>query len=274
VTDVESSSPSNSVVVEENQDLVLIMEDYTTGVYAYEMKMYVPTGYCGYFNLQKTSTPGTEWGFQVYYQTDGMAYADMGAEAAYSHPFNHDEWMDLKVVVDLDSDWATYYFNGAEIGGYQWTLGCFGTPGLLQFGGANIFGGANSTTTDTPMFYMDDVVLSIPATRDLTGYNVYLDEEFVEYTEELEYTYAGLTPEQAYTAGVSAVYDDPGESEIEEVDFVYSPDPTFDPPVNPAAEVVDYNDVELTWEAPTGGGTGEVIFEQLPNQVNGGFCDG
>jgi len=251
VTDAQSSSPSNSVVVEENQDLVLIMDDYTTGIYSFDMKMYVPSGYCGYFNLQKTSTPGQEWAFQIYYQTDGMAYADMGAAAAYSHPFNHDEWMDLKVIVDLDSDWATYYFNGAEIGGYQWTLGTFGTPGLLQFGGANIFGGANSTTTDTPLYYIDDVVLS--ELQDVTGFNVYLDGSLEDTVGDdvTEYMYLDLVDGDTYTAGVSALYAG-GESSIEEVVFTYNPDTSFDPPSNPAVAVDDYNDVIVTWEAPSG----------------------
>jgi len=169
VSDLYASSLPNSAEVILNNDLVLIMDDYTTGVYTYEMKMYVPTGYCGYFNLQKTSTPGQEWAFQMYYQTDGTALGDAGAAGAINHTFNHDEWMDLKVVVDLNNDWATYYFNDVEIYGYQWTLGTFGTPGLLSFGGANIFGGANSTTTDTPLFYFDDVVLSKPADVRLSG---------------------------------------------------------------------------------------------------------
>jgi len=262
VSDVQSYSPSNSVEVLADQDLVLIMEDYTTGIYQYDMKMFVPTGYCGYFNLQKTSTPGQEWAFQIYYQTDGTALADAGAAGALTHPFNHDEWLNLKVVVDLDNDWATYYFNDVEMIGYQWTLGTFGTPGLLAFGGVNIFGGANSTTTDTPMFYMDDVMISIPATRDLTGYNVYLDGvlESSVGIDVFDFTYADLVAGDSYTAGVSALYDD-GESEIVEVDFVYNPDPILDPPVNLAVVSNPDDDfATFTWEAPTGGGEIEELI--------------
>jgi len=262
VSDVQSYSPSNSVEVLADQDLVLIMEDYTTGIYQYDMKMFVPTGYCGYFNLQKTSTPGQEWAFQIYYQTDGTALADAGAAGALTHPFNHDEWLNLKVVVDLDNDWATYYFNDVEMIGYQWTLGTFGTPGLLAFGGVNIFGGANSTTTDTPMFYMDDVMISIPATRDLTGYNVYLDGDLESSVgiNVFDFTYADLVAGDSYTAGVSALYDD-GESEIVLVDFVYNPDPVLDPPVNLAVVSNPDDDfATFTWEAPTGGGEIEELI--------------
>ncbi|RLC50198.1 MAG: hypothetical protein DRI23_07595, partial [Candidatus Cloacimonadota bacterium] len=258
VTDAQASSAPNSVVVEANNDLVLIMNDYTTGVYSYDMKMYVPDGYCGYFNLQKTSTPGQEWAFQAYYQTNGDVVIDAGAEAALTHPFNHDEWMDLKVIVDLDNDLATYYFNGEEMISYQWTLGTFGDPGLLQFGGVNIFGGANAAQpTDVPMFYFDDIVLS-EVSDEITGYNVYLDGVLDTTVGEdvYDFTYEGLIPLDAYTAGVSALYAG-DESEIIEVGFIYDPVTTFDPPNNLAAEVVNYNDVTLTWELP-GGATSEI----------------
>jgi len=253
--------------VEENQDLVLIMNDYTTGVYSYDMKMYVPDGYCGYFNLQKTSTPGEEWAFQIYYQTNGDAVADAGAAAALTHSFNHDEWFDIKVIVDLDNDLATYYFNGDAMITYQWTLGTFGTAGLLQFGGVNIFGGANSTQpTDVPMFYFDDVVLS--ELQDVTGYNVYLDGALdgTVADDVWEYTYTGLVPETNYTAGVTALYAG-GESPMVEVPFFYDPVTTFDPPNNPAAVVEDYNDVLVTWELP--GGAVEEIQHHTGYDANG-----
>ena len=257
VSDVVASSGSNSVVVQENQDLILIMDDYTTGVISYDMKMYVPSGYCGYFNLQKTSTPAQEWAFQAYYQTNGEVVIDAGAEAAFTHSFDHDVWNDIKVIVDLDNDWATYYFNGTEIGGYQWTLGTFGDPGLLQFGGVNLFGGANQTQpTDVPMYYFDDVVISEP--QDVTGFNVYLDGALdgTVGDDVTEYTYDGLIDLQTYTAGVSAVYAG-GESDIVEVVFTFDLQDDFYPPSNPAAVVEDYNDVLVTWEAPSGGGAVE-----------------
>jgi len=58
-------------------------------------------------------------------------------------------------------------------------------------------------------------------TRDLLGYNVYLDSVFVEYTTDLFYQYTGLTNGQTYLAGVSAVYDE-GESVIVEFEFTYT----------------------------------------------------
>ena len=252
VTDAQAASPVNSILVELNNDCVMIMDDYTSGVYSMDIDMYVPTGYCGYYNMQKTSTPGQEWGFEIYLQTDGTAILNAGAASAASFQFSHNEWIDLRLVIDLDNDFAEFFYNGTSIIGYQWTLGIFGTPGLLQLGGMDIWGGANSGTTDTPMFYVDNVEFKeIVLADDLTGYNVYLDTVFQGYTMDLEYLLTGLEDGTEYTAGVSAVYDDPGESEIITCEFTYSPVTTFDPPAN-LAVVSNPNDnfATFTWDAP------------------------
>ncbi|MDP8201221.1 MAG: GEVED domain-containing protein, partial [Candidatus Tenebribacter burtonii] len=122
VSDAQANSPSNSILVELNNDCVMIMDDYTSGVYSMDIDMFVPTGFCGYYNMQKTSVIGTEWAWQIYFQTDGTALADAGAAGALTFAFNHDEWMDLKLVIDLDTDWCDFYFNGEHKIGYQWSL--------------------------------------------------------------------------------------------------------------------------------------------------------
>ena len=84
--------------------------------------------------------------------------------------------------------------------------------------------------------------------RELIGYNVYLDNTFVENTSNLSYQYTGLNAGTNYTAGVSAVYDNPpGESIIIEVDFNYNPNPVFNPPQN----VTVYEETgTVSWDSP------------------------
>ena len=59
-----------------------------------------------------------------------------------------------------------------------------------------------------------------PASRDLLGYNIYLDSVFVYFTTDLYYQYTDLTNNQTYLAGVSALHDD-GESQTIEYEFTY-----------------------------------------------------
>ena len=101
----------------------------------------------------------------------------------------------------------------------------------------------------------------IPSSNVLTGYNIYLDGviDGTVGVDVFEYIYTGLEPDQTYLAGVSAIYDE-GESDIIEVVFCPGWVPPFDPPINPAAVVEDYNDVLVTWELPTGGAVEELVY--------------
>jgi len=60
-----------------------------------------------------------------------------------------------------------------------------------------------------------------PASKDLLGYNVYLNSEFLENVTATNYQFTDLVFGQVYTGGVSAVYDD-GVSEIIDIDFTYT----------------------------------------------------
>ena len=100
--------------------------------------------------------------------------------------------------------------------------------------------------------------------RELIGYNLYLDSYFLEFTTGLFYQYTGLIPGQQALAGVSAVYDDPGESIIVEVPIPFGPPPA---PENLVATVFDYNDVHLEWEMPSG--TGDVLAHHYGYDFNG-----
>jgi len=59
------------------------------------------------------------------------------------------------------------------------------------------------------------------SSRDLLGYDVFLDDEFYSYTELLEITLEGLVNGDEYTAGVVAVYDE-GDAEVVEITFTYT----------------------------------------------------
>ena len=59
------------------------------------------------------------------------------------------------------------------------------------------------------------------SSRDLLGYDVYLDTDFYSYTELLEITLEDLVNGDEYTAGVVAVYDE-GDAEVVEITFTYT----------------------------------------------------
>jgi hypothetical protein len=82
------------------------------------------------------------------------------------------------------------------------------------------------------------LIMDTKASRDVLGYNVYLDGTMVGTTSDLFWQYTNLIPDQAYMAGVSSVYDN-GESHIVEYGFAGMPSLLFDG-YNDYAQVSNY----------------------------------
>ncbi|MCD4679269.1 MAG: hypothetical protein K8S00_02660, partial [Bacteroidales bacterium] len=59
-------SGSKSVLIDEvggATDLLWLLGDKVSGAFDVSFYMYVPTGYCGYYNFQHMEAPGVEWAF-------------------------------------------------------------------------------------------------------------------------------------------------------------------------------------------------------------------
>jgi hypothetical protein len=95
--------------------------------------------------------------------------------------------------------------------------------------------------------------------RDLLGYNVYLDGEFEGDTTFTEWQYEDLIIGQTYIAGVSVVYDE-GESEIIEFPFTY--EPVLNPPQNIEYQIIE-DHVLLTWDEPQPGSTSPFLHYNI-----------
>ena len=250
VVDELSFSGSNSLKVEgSTTDLVHEFGMYTSGVYEVSMMMYIEPGHGGYYNLLHFfNGTNSEWGMEVYFGSSGIGDFCATAQSitSFSHPVG--SWFEVLCIIDLDTDWAEYYVDGVFVYEWQWSIDTLGNQGSCEFGAIDIY--AYALTGDTPMFYCDDVMLNEIITRDLIGYNVYLDGvlESSVGVNVFDFTYEDLIVGDSYTAGVSALYDG-GESEIVEVPFTYNP--IFNPPQNLAVVSNPDDDfATFTWEAP------------------------
>lgn len=162
VSSDQASSGTNSTLIEGTigpTDLILpFPEDYTSGVYEITMKMYVASGYGGYWNVQESSTPGQGWLFEIYLDDAGGGYLYAGGANAATVSYTPDTWFDVKLHVDLDADWAQFYLGGNMIYEWQWSLGADGSGAANQLGGMDFFayaaGGADCH------YYFDDIKLA------------------------------------------------------------------------------------------------------------------
>jgi hypothetical protein len=164
VSNAQSHSPSKSVKIINDNDLVLNLYDKTAGRYKVSWWMYVEPNKTGYFNmLNDFAAANSLWALQVYMYNDSM-YVDAGGSAAAKTTFQTGVWQQVIVVVDLDDDFATFYLAGNEIISYKWSTGAFGTNNSLKMDGINFYGwdGTSSptpTTWNQSGYYVDDVAV-------------------------------------------------------------------------------------------------------------------
>jgi hypothetical protein len=261
VVDELSYNGNNSIKIEGlDDDVVHLFGNLTTGVYEINHYQYLVPGYGGYFNLLHEFTGDrerdrTEWALEVYFASDGLGYINAGGLNAATFTYTQGVWVECWTMVDLDNDWAELWIDGSFVHEWQWSLQFSGGAGMNMLGAIDIWAGAPAG--DLVMYYVDNVkydLVSTSETRDLLGFNVYLDDMATPLAtvgpDVFEYQYTGLTVGNIYTAGVSAVYDE-GESEIVEVQFTFLGTPIL-PPVNFVAIIVDFNGVYLEWEQPSG----------------------
>ncbi|PLW99093.1 MAG: hypothetical protein C0591_03360 [Marinilabiliales bacterium] len=231
VSDEQSFSGANSVFIAPDDDLVLDLPEYlTSGKYSIKSMIYVPAGGNAYYNVMASFQEPREWAFQVFFNVGGDGSVDAGATAAATFDFEFDTWMESKVVVDLNADWAEYFLDGTLIYAWQWTLGASGGGCALQLGALDFYGQPGSD------FYFDDMAIYVedalpapsnltadvinnsvelnwtaagpPSSKELIGYNVYRDNELIaEEISEVTYIDNELLP-GTYVYDVKAVFDE------------------------------------------------------------------
>ncbi len=90
-----------------------------------QFDLYVPDSSDAYFStLQEFAGANSSWGMQVYFghTNYGEGNIDGGGALAQEFTFDYDTWMNVKVTVSLDTDWAEFYLNGVFIHGWIWSI--------------------------------------------------------------------------------------------------------------------------------------------------------
>ncbi|MCP4047137.1 MAG: T9SS type A sorting domain-containing protein, partial [Gammaproteobacteria bacterium] len=158
ITSDQAASGSNSVVIEGTNDCVLLFGNKIAGAYDVDFKIFVASGFYGYFNLlQNFAGTSSEWGMQAFFDAGGLGTVDAGAEGAGIFNYNYDEWIDVKLSVNLNDDFAEMFVNGSSVVTWVWSSGSFGSGTLNQLGAMNLYAWAEN---GTPKAYFDDIMLT------------------------------------------------------------------------------------------------------------------
>ena len=156
-----------------NNDQVLLLGGKTSGKWETTMKINIPTGTCGFFNILSSFAGGaSEWALQVYFGvmgeapntlTPGIGTMHIAGSNSAAFSFAHDTWVNVRIFIDLDTDAAEIYINNELKYSWQYTLGTFGEGCLRVIDAMNFYPPVAGST-----FYVDDIVF---ASADVTILN-------------------------------------------------------------------------------------------------------
>ena len=156
-TDVQVRSTPNSVAIEGASDLTHPYTGYTSGQWTYTAWQYVPSTFSGqsYFILLNTYTNGgadSNWSTQVMLDSASATVSNTGISGG-TLPLVTDQWVQLRVEIDLTNNTQTFYYNNELLYSGTWTEEVSG-GGVLNLANVDLF--ANSAS----VVYYDDFSIS------------------------------------------------------------------------------------------------------------------
>jgi hypothetical protein len=163
VSDAQYVSSPNSLYIQNNNDLVLKLNAYTTGRYSISFKIFVSTGSLGYFNiLNSFAGSSSVWAMQAYFKNNGYLVVDAGGASIDSIAYTQNDWHDVLIVVDLDNDIATIEFDEQFFHLWKFSSGTFGDGNMKKLDAIDFFGWSEGGLNAN--FYIDDMkIQEMPA---------------------------------------------------------------------------------------------------------------
>jgi hypothetical protein len=115
-----------AVLMATNDDLVHQYSGYTSGQYLYRAMQYIPSNHTGtvtYFIMMNkySVTPDSKgWSVQMKFDYTAGVVNDDESTTKANVPIVYDAWKEIKVLIDLDANTQTTYYNGTLVGTADW----------------------------------------------------------------------------------------------------------------------------------------------------------
>ena len=168
VVDVYTQSNPHSVEIIDIVDLVHEFSGYNFGQWTFTAWQYIPSGYSGdsSFLLLNTYADGgphenNHWSNAL---TFNSATGNVQSWTGESLPIIFDQWVEIRVEIDFDTDFQNIYYNDALLVGKSWTGGVE-PGGALNLACVDLYSGSQSSSE----VYYDDlsIVDGFPAKSNL-----------------------------------------------------------------------------------------------------------
>ncbi len=217
VDDEQYISSPNSVEVLNLVDLVHEFEGYNTGIWTFSAWTYIPTGFSGesYFILLDEYVDGggqdlNHWAIQL--RLDSALGKVESEHNGGNTNLIYDQWVEIRVEIDLMADWMELYYNDVILEDKEWTAGVNNDyTGNLNIAAVDLF--ANGAS----IVYYDDISLEgnlNPLIADANGPY----EGAVGYPVQFDGEASGGTPPYTYHWDFG---DEVGESTEEDPEYTY-----------------------------------------------------
>ncbi len=156
VTDEMAYEGSNSLELVYGNDQIILFDDQTQGQYGFEFMMFVPTGKDAYFNILHEVHGEQEWAFETYinHAENGTAITHGGQDYPFDFPIN--EWVNVKMLVDIDLDEISILINDEVVDSWPFSQSSQYEHGLRKLDAIDFY---PPTSTATSLFYIDNVLL-------------------------------------------------------------------------------------------------------------------
>ncbi len=186
IIDTLALSGGQSLLINEGNSILLPLGDKTMGKYSVSFNYYVPTGHEAYYSLYHVAYPDSsvkERAIRVYFN-ENNGYIKAGNIYTY-FDYNHDEWIYIENIIDLDADVAEMRINGALIHSWTWSwTDNSDESGTKQLGALNLGG------TSADQYIVDNVLfgdgLGTPTTQ--AGYcSASVDGGYVSDCSDVEF---------------------------------------------------------------------------------------
>lgn len=154
VSATQSHSPSNSMYIINDNDMVFDFGSKTSGEYNVNFWIYITAGQGGYFNVEHAF--GTEWAFAFYFRTDGTCdLIEGGVTTNFAYSF--DTWIPIELNMNLETDQAKATVNSTEILTWTFSNEEDATGGTNQLDVINFYGlHQTASGVNASNYFVDD----------------------------------------------------------------------------------------------------------------------
>ncbi len=156
VRDDQSLSSPHSVEIMTTSDLVHEYAGYTSGAWSYTAWQYIPSTFSGttyYLLLNEYNDGGPyNWSVQLNFNSGTGLVTNDGVSGG-SMPYLEDQWVEIRVEIDLDNNLQFLYYNGTLLYSGTWTEEQAG-GGQLEIQAVDLYANGASAV------YYDDISLA------------------------------------------------------------------------------------------------------------------